>query len=37
VSADALMTVLNAKYKFLFWRPVTAIDPSAATADGQTD
>jgi VCPO second helical-bundle domain len=34
VSADALMTVLNAKYKFLFWRPVTAIDPTAVTADG---
>lgn len=34
VSADALMSVLNAKYKFLFWRPVTAIDPTAVTADG---
>ena len=34
VSADALMSVLNAKYRFLFWRPVTAIDPSAVTADG---
>jgi vanadium-dependent haloperoxidase-like protein len=33
-SADALMSVLNAKYKFLFWRPVTAIDPTAVTADG---
>jgi hypothetical protein len=34
VSADALMSVLNSKYRFLFWRPVTAIDPSAVTADG---
>ena len=42
VSADALMSVLNAKYQFLFWRPVTAIAgagvcaslPSAVTADG---
>ena len=42
VSADALMSVLNAKYQFLFWRPVTAIagagvcptQPSAVTADG---
>ena len=41
VSADALMSVLNAKYRFLFWRPVTAIEApvmpaatSAVTADG---
>lgn|SRR5829696_1326691 len=34
VSADALMSVLNAKYHFLFWRPVTAIDPTAVIADG---
>src|SRR5436190_10066761 len=34
ISADALMSVLNAKYRFLFWRPVTAIDPAAVTADG---
>jgi hypothetical protein len=34
VSADALMSVLNSKYKFLFWRPVTAIDPTSVTADG---
>jgi hypothetical protein len=41
VSADALMSVLNTKYQFLFWRPVTAIAgagvcaslPSAVTAD----
>jgi hypothetical protein len=34
VSADALMSVLNSKYRFLFWRPVTAIDPTSVTADG---
>jgi hypothetical protein len=34
VGADALMSVLNSKYRFLFWRPVTAIDPTAVTADG---
>jgi hypothetical protein len=34
VSADALMSVLNSKYRFLFWRPVTAIDPTAVTTDG---
>ena len=26
VGADALMSTLNQKYHFLFWRPVTAID-----------
>jgi hypothetical protein len=34
VGADALMSVLYAKYHYLFWRPVTAIDPTAVTADG---
>jgi len=34
VSADALMSTLNSKYRFLFWRPVTAIDPSSVSADG---
>jgi hypothetical protein len=34
VGADALMSALHAKYHYLFWRPVTAIDPSAVTADG---
>jgi len=33
VSADALMSVLNQKYHFLFWRPVTAIDPTSVTTD----
>jgi hypothetical protein len=34
VGADALMSTLHAKYHYLFWRPVTAIDPSAVIADG---
>jgi hypothetical protein len=34
VGADAQIAVMNAKYHFLFWRPVTAIDPMAVTADG---
>jgi hypothetical protein len=34
VGADALISCLHAKYHYLFWRPVTAIDPSAVVADG---
>jgi VCPO second helical-bundle domain len=34
VGADALMSALYAKYHYLLWRPVTAIDPSSVTADG---
>jgi hypothetical protein len=34
VGADALISCLFAKYYHLFWRPVTAIDPTAVTADG---
>jgi hypothetical protein len=34
VGADALGSALYAKYHYLFWRPVTAIDPTAVTADG---
>jgi hypothetical protein len=34
VGADAGMAGLHAKYHYLFWRPVTAIDPTAVTADG---
>jgi len=34
VGADALTSCLFAKYHYLFWRPVTAIDPAAVTADG---
>lgn len=33
VGADALMSTMHAKYHYLFWRPVTAIDPSAVSAD----
>jgi len=28
------MSTFNAKYHYLFWRPVTAIDPTAVIADG---
>jgi vanadium-dependent haloperoxidase-like protein len=38
VGADALMSTFYAKYHYLFWRPVTAIngslDPTAVTNDG---
>ena len=34
VGADAQISVMNAKYHYLFWRPVTAIDPTAVTSDG---
>ena len=38
VGADALMSNLHAKYHYLFWRPVTAIngalDATAVTNDG---
>src|SRR6266542_3102985 len=34
VDADALGSALYAKYHYLFWRPVTAIDPSAVIVDG---
>ena len=38
VGADAQMSTLHAKYHYLFWRPVTAIngslDPTAVTYDG---
>jgi hypothetical protein len=34
VGADALMSALHAKYHYLFWRPVTVIDPTAVTNDG---
>jgi hypothetical protein len=33
VGADAQISVMNSKYHFLFWRPVTAIDPTAVTVD----
>jgi hypothetical protein len=34
VGADMGMSVIHAKYHYLFWRPVTAVDPFAVTADG---
>lgn len=34
IGADSLMSTFNAKYHYLFWRPVTVIDPSAVTFDG---
>src|SRR5581483_202851 len=34
VGADAQISVMNAKYHYLFWRPVTAIDPTSVTNDG---
>ena len=33
VGADAQIAVMHWKYEFLFWRPVTAIDPTSVTAD----
>jgi hypothetical protein len=32
VGADAQISVMNAKYRHAFWRPVTAIDPTAVSA-----
>ena len=34
IGADAQIAVMNAKYHFLFWRPVTAIDPTSVKASG---
>jgi hypothetical protein len=34
IAADAGISVMHAKYHFLFWRPVTAIDPTAVSPDG---
>jgi hypothetical protein len=34
VGADAQISVMYAKYHYLFWRPVTAIDPTSVTSDG---
>jgi hypothetical protein len=34
VGADAMIAMMNAKYHYVFWRPVTAIDPTSATNDG---
>jgi hypothetical protein len=32
--ADTCIAWMNAKYHYLFWRPVTAIDPTSVTGDG---
>jgi hypothetical protein len=34
VGADAGIAVMNAKYHYLFWRPVTAIDPTSVKPAG---
>jgi hypothetical protein len=34
VAADTQISVMYAKYHYLFWRPVSAIDPSSVSADG---
>ena len=34
VLADTQISVMYAKYHYLFWRPVSAIDPSSVSADG---
>jgi hypothetical protein len=34
VAADTQISVMYAKYHYLFWRPVTAIDPTSVSADG---
>lgn len=33
VAADAQINIFHEKYKFLFWRPVTAIDPMSVMTD----
>jgi hypothetical protein len=33
VGADAQIAIMHWKYEFLFWRPVTAIDPTSVTTD----
>jgi len=34
VGADAMISMMRAKYTFQFWRPITAIDPGSADNDG---
>ena len=34
VGADAMIAMFDAKYHNLFWRPVTAINPTSMTTDG---
>jgi hypothetical protein len=34
VGADAQISMMHAKYHYLFWRPVTSIDLTSVTSDG---
>ena len=34
VGADAMIAMMDAKYHYVFWRPVTAIDPTSVSNDG---
>jgi VCPO second helical-bundle domain len=34
IAVDNGISVMYAKYRYLFWRPITAIDPSSVQADG---
>src|SRR4051812_37922049 len=34
VAADGMIAMFTAKYRYLFWRPVTAIDPMSVHSDG---
>jgi hypothetical protein len=34
VGADAMIAMFVAKYHYLFWRPVTSINPASVTTDG---
>jgi hypothetical protein len=34
IAADAAISMMHAKYHYLFWRPVTAIDPTSVKAAG---
>jgi hypothetical protein len=34
IGADAQISVMHAKYHYLFWRPVTAIDPASVAPGG---
>jgi hypothetical protein len=34
IAADAGISCMHAKYHYLFWRPVTVIDPTSVTNDG---
>src|SRR3954451_4532427 len=34
VAADAMISMFDAKYRYVFWRPVPAIDPTSVHSDG---